>query len=240
MSESSPPPLSRSAEGPGLLPTWVPFEALGGLIAAALAYSLATLVLVVPFTGSDGADLIVGSQLVLAVTLVSVAVGFAGAYGPKHDRLRTLGFRRPKGGWIGLTALTYLGFVGFAVLLSALGGDQQQEDLTEDLGVDDSIGLTIAAALLVVIAAPIGEEVFFRGFFFSALRRRSPFWLAALVSGGLFGAVHLSTSNVTASVQLAVLGVLLAWLLERTGSIVPCIALHAANNGVAFTLLLTV
>jgi membrane protease YdiL (CAAX protease family) len=37
--------------------------------------------------------------------------------------------------------------------------------------------------------------------------------------------------------QLAVLGVILAWVYERSGSIYPTIALHVLNNALAFAVL---
>mgnify|MGYP000173810412 CR=1 FL=1 len=57
--------------------------------------------------------------------------------------------------------------------------------------------------------------------------------------GVLFGAVHAGGSDAAFLVPLAVLGVLFCLLYERTGSLYPPIVLHAINNSIAFTLLVT-
>jgi len=58
----------------------------------------------------------------------------------------------------------------------------------------------------------------------------------ALLSGLLFGAIHLQFFKL---VQLAILGVILALLFEKTRSLWPPIILHAVNNSLAFAYLLS-
>jgi uncharacterized protein len=86
--------------------------------------------------------------------------------------------------------------------------------------------------LLIVIAAPVSEEVCFRGFLFGGLRERLPRLGAALISGLVFGGLH-ATTGVSAVPPLIVFGVILALLYEKTGSIWPGILLHMLNNSVA-------
>ena len=57
-----------------------------------------------------------------------------------------------------------------------------------------------------------------------------PRWTPA-VTGVIFGALH---GEPRAFISLALLGIVLGVLYERTGSVVPGILLHAANNGLAF------
>ena len=83
-----------------------------------------------------------------------------------------------------------------------------------------------------MIAAPVSEEVCFRGMLFGGLRERLPRLAAALISGLVFGGLHALT-GVTAVPPLIVFGFLLALLYEKTGSIVPGILLHMLNNSVA-------
>jgi membrane protease YdiL (CAAX protease family) len=84
----------------------------------------------------------------------------------------------------------------------------------------------------------VTEEIFFRGFVFGGLRQRLPFIGAALISAAIFGAFHYTGErSLTVLPQLAALGVVLAWVYERTGSIYPTIAIHIANNAIAFALL---
>lgn len=101
----------------------------------------------------------------------------------------------------------------------------------------------IGAALL----APIGEEVLFRGYVFNAIRLsfQSRPWgipLAYVVSALLFAGVHSFEVNqglFGLLVPLFCIGLLLAWSMHYTRSLIPCIIAHAINNGVALTVLVT-
>jgi membrane protease YdiL (CAAX protease family) len=127
----------------------------------------------------------------------------------------------------------YVAFLLLAAAWTAIMGIQDRENVAIDLGTRDSAYALVAAGFLVCVVAPIAEELFFRGFLFGALRKHG-LWLAALVSGITFGLVHVSSSPIGFIVPLAALGVILALLYERTGSLYPPIALHALNNSIAF------
>ena len=114
----------------------------------------------------------------------------------------------------------------FAAAYVALVGEPHQKDIAEKFG---AVPVQI---LLIVIAAPIGEEVCFRGFLFGGLRERLPRIAAALISAAIFGALH-ATTGISAVPPLIFFGLVLALLYERTGSIVPGILLHMLNNSVA-------
>jgi membrane protease YdiL (CAAX protease family) len=86
--------------------------------------------------------------------------------------------------------------------------------------------------------APLGEEIFFRGFIFAGLIRfAGPAW-AMLVSGFIFSIFHV-TSPETAGlvVPFTAVGALFAWLYYRTGSLWPSIGAHLLFNLVSFVLL---
>jgi membrane protease YdiL (CAAX protease family)/uncharacterized RDD family membrane protein YckC len=184
-----------------------------------------------PDLESLGATLAV--QALLAVTLVGVAIAFAIRTTSLGASLRELGLRRFAGSAIGLAAVTYLAYLIFAVIYNAFV-HPEQEDITRELGFDEGGIGAVAAGTLVVAAAPLSEEVFFRGFMYGGLRRRLPMWAAAVIAGAVFGLLHYTGPDSIGVVpQLAVLGVLLAWLYERTGSLWPAIILHVANNALA-------
>jgi membrane protease YdiL (CAAX protease family) len=84
-----------------------------------------------------------------------------------------------------------------------------------------------AALVLVCVLAPVLEEMLFRGLILRGFLARYPRWPAILGSALLFGAAHL---NLYQFVVCSLGGVLLGWLYERTRSLIPCIALHAAYN----------
>jgi membrane protease YdiL (CAAX protease family) len=177
------------------------------------------------------------AQALLAMTLVGIAFIVAAGAGGGMASPNALGLRRPLRSPLGLAAAAYLGYVAIALVYSALVRPEQ-EDVTRDLGLGSGAFGTIAAGLLIVVAAPISEEIFFRGFIFGGLRRRLSFPAAAVLSGVIFGLFHFTGPDSIGVVpQLAFLGFALAWLYEETGSIYPAIAVHAVNNALAFAIL---
>ena len=89
--------------------------------------------------------------------------------------------------------------------------------------------LSIAAFLLVTATiVPLAEEVCFRGVLWAAVRHAG-LPAAVLITSAIFGLVHLTTYGLmlSAVIQTFVMGVMLAILRVRAGSIVPCIVAHA-------------
>jgi uncharacterized protein len=130
------------------------------------------------------------------------------------------------------TVLALVAFLTFAILWATLI-EKPEQTTAEDLGVDESDLALIAAGVMFVVTAPIAEELFFRGFFYGSLRSGLPVVPAALINGLVFGLIH-AASGFSAVPALIVFGVILCLLREKTGSLYPCIALHAANNTFAY------
>jgi membrane protease YdiL (CAAX protease family) len=148
-------------------------------------------------------------------------------------RPAALGVRVPELGrtirWVGIAVALYAVFsLAFANLVHT-----KSDNIFHSLGVNRSSAGTVAAlAVLVCVAAPIAEELLFRGFMFAALASWGP-WVAAVIVGLLFGAVHAIGTPAILLVQLAVLGFLLCLVRWRTRSILPTVALHSINNTLA-------
>jgi membrane protease YdiL (CAAX protease family) len=159
----------------------------------------------------------------LGVPMALAAWRGAGSLREALERLGVRRFDRSALKWMGATVGLYL---LFSALYSVLIVEPKQEDIAQSFG---SIPVQI---LLIAVAAPISEEVCFRGYLFGGLREKLPRLGAALVSGLIFGALHAVT-GVSAVPPLIVFGILLALLYEKTGSIVPGILLHMLNNCVA-------
>lgn len=84
-----------------------------------------------------------------------------------------------------------------------------------------------------VVVAPLTEEILFRGFLYGTLRRYAGAFGSIVVSALAFALLHEPITFL----PIFVIGCLLAYLYERTGSIVAPIAAHAANNLYTFVLL---
>jgi uncharacterized protein len=158
------------------------------------------------------------------LTPIAIAV-WRGAATPQ-EALARLGVRRFKPSALKWMAAAIVVYLAFTALYTQLIVEPHQKDIAEGFG---AIPVQV---LLIVIAAPISEEVCFRGMLFGGLREKLPRLGAALVSGIVFGGLHALT-GVSAVPPLIVFGFVLALLYEKTGSIVPGILLHMLNNSVA-------
>ncbi len=173
-----------------------------------------------------------------ALLFVGVPIAIGAKRLPSHP-WRVMGYTPFKAGDLWLVAAAMGIQIGVTLVFTLLFFTPEQDTLLEDVDFTQTTLSAVAVVLLVVIVAPITEETLFRGLFFGALRKRAPFWVAAGGSGLLFGSVHLGAGDVAVAGLLAVFGVILAWLYERTGSLGPPIALHMVNNTIAVVPLLS-
>ncbi|HET8863214.1 MAG TPA: type II CAAX endopeptidase family protein, partial [Solirubrobacterales bacterium] len=211
--------------------TWGPQLAVGGVLLAlgvGILMGIPAVIVDSPGDGdlSTGANVIVQLATALGFLLVPIAIASRWGEASLREALRRLGVRRFGGEAIGWMVVAAIAYLVFAALYASLFGVPEQEDIAESFG---TLPLQI---LLIVIVAPISEEICFRGMVFGGLRTRLPAWAAALISGLIFGLLHALT-GFSAVPPLMAFGVILALLYERTGSIVPGILLHMLNNSVA-------
>jgi membrane protease YdiL (CAAX protease family) len=91
---------------------------------------------------------------------------------------------------------------------------------------------------ILCLLAPLAEELLFRGFLFSAVfKTRLGFPGAALLTSAAWTALHVDRTSL-AHVQLFASGVLLSWLLARTGSLrIPLLCHILFNTGVSFVVI---
>jgi membrane protease YdiL (CAAX protease family) len=204
----------------------------GGLIAGGLFAPL----LVLPFDSDlESKPALLAAQFLFALTMVVFSLLVAMRWKPTglRDALGLLGFRRAGPRQFGLALLVLLAYYAVALLFAALVLMPEQEDIARQLGLrDGNTAVAVTAVLMIVVAAPVAEEVFFRGMLFAGLRTKFSLWPAAILSGIAFGIPHV-TSGPTAAIPLSIFGVALAWIYERTRSIWPCILVHVVNNGIA-------
>ena len=98
----------------------------------------------------------------------------------------------------------------------------------EDLERRQQLFSGIAGALYCCVMGPIIEEIGFRGLILGGLlKTRCRPWIAILISAIIFASFHgFGVPFVTAML----FGILVGWLYWRTGSIIPGIIIHIANN----------
>jgi len=118
----------------------------------------------------------------------------------------------------------------WAWLVEALGWGFEPQHLLMALS-DAPLHDRIAILGYGAVGAPLVEELLFRGFLLPPLERHAGRTSAIVAGGAAFGVVHLT--DPIAVVPLVILGVGLAWLRMRSGSIWPGVAVHVTNNAIA-------
>jgi hypothetical protein len=209
-----------------------------GIGVGAVAVIVASGIVAIPFALA-GADLDSGGFIIVG-TIVQDLMMIAAAYFVTADlgkpTARTFGLRPFKSsafGWIFAALVAYLVLTSIYTVLVDPPSEQLPNGLED---ADQNLLLALATGMLLIVVAPLAEEVFFRGFLYQAFRNSFGVLPGALLSGLIFGGIHLEFFKL---VQLAILGVILALLFEKTKSLWSPIILHAVNNTLAYVYLLS-
>jgi uncharacterized protein len=221
------------------VPAWRPWSSVLALVAG-LGGALVGGLVVYVVAAIAGASLDdppaavdISATLLQDVAFIAAALVFAAMVTrprPWHFGLRETRFWPALGYIVG----AYVVFIAVAAAWSALLDLHETDDVVEQLGADSSTVALIAVTILVCVVAPVAEEFFFRGYFFGALRNWRGLWPAAVITGLVFGGIHVGSAPVGFLVPLAFFGFLLCLIYDRTRSLYPCMALHCLNNSIAF------
>ena len=86
--------------------------------------------------------------------------------------------------------------------------------------------------LVIGLLAPLSEEIVLRGAILKELLKSEKLstWTAIAISALFFALVHMNPAQMP---HAFIIGLLLGWMYYRTGSILPGVAYHWANNSVA-------
>jgi ABC-2 type transport system permease protein/sodium transport system permease protein len=91
----------------------------------------------------------------------------------------------------------------------------------------------------MAVVPGVFEELFFRGFLFTSLRMKLTPWRTIAATAVLFGLFHVVAATTLAPERFlpsVFLGLVLGWVRERTGSVLPCMVLHAIHNGLLLSI----
>lgn len=157
--------------------------------------------------------------------------------------LPDLGLRRtpsmPSLGLVIQGAVAYLVLAAlYAIAFIGLSTKQQANQISSQINQLHGASLVVAI-LAISISAPVVEEVFFRGLVYRSLRNRLSVLPAALIAGVMFGFVHITGYPLVTLPVKALFGVIACLLYERTGSLLPGIALHSLVDATSVDLSLT-
>lgn len=206
---------------------------LAGLVVG-LGPELLLYVVSLGVTTSSGASVTVTTASAVALIAISLVVyGWDTAAAwffsvrVAGRRLSAWGFRLPTVAYF-WTIPTALAVVYAVSVLHDMVVHPRQQDIIGEFP-HTTVGVVLFV-LLAVIIAPLFEEIFFRGFLFRALASSWGWLPGAAVSAAVFGIAHAQPD---VFIPLFTLGLVLAWVYKRTGSLWTSISLHALFNGIS-------
>jgi membrane protease YdiL (CAAX protease family) len=163
-----------------------------------------------------------------AVTVVYAVLAAATVLVARHKQPQAwrdlVALRRVGRGWRRIASVAVMVLI-YAVLASLALASLRERHIAID-GPTDSL-LVGLLALNYVVCAPITEELVFRGWLYTGLRRRFGFGTTLFATAFLFAAIHWEPRHMVLVLPLAFA---LGFIREQTGSIKPTILLHASYN----------
>lgn len=173
----------------------------------------------------------------IAIYLVVILAVYLFAVRGTANGWPALGLRGFHQGWLfALPVLVVVQLIGMGVIntllvMPFLGGGEFQNPQIEAITGGGALTQRdlVLLMLLIAVVAPIAEELFFRGMLYPLLRRRWSAPMAIVLNGLLFALIHVIPVILPG---LFFVGLVLAWVRERSGSLWPCILLHALQNGI--------
>ena len=213
----------------------VPWRWWDALLVLGLVYLSGAFV--VPLLDGLGDFFNVALIIVAGLFTILLTIGVAHRrYGAQAAKL-LWGHRRPSAMdvvvGVGAAVVGQLG-VWLMVYLLTLGGEPPavQEELRQAAANPATLPFMALGAVLLV---PIAEELLYRGMLFQGLRTRYGRWPAIGISGFFFGLLHAQWGDLGATMLLLAafypLGMWLAWVFDRRGSLLTTIVCHATYNG---------
>ena len=221
------------------LPRWT-FGELGRIVALTLAmaallpFAHLAMLSMQPSGEPDHHLWITVSMCALDVFIALAILAFAGGKG--RSAWRSLGFSRKRVlRSIGVGFRAYVAVFPWIFLLLFLiveaarqfGLKPPIEPIQELVFQEDRPAVLALTVLLACLIGPVTEELLFRGVVYPVIRHRTSRLIAMLVSGGLFALVH---TNLLGFLPIMLLGCVLAYLYERTGSLASPLAVHILHN----------
>ena len=144
-------------------------------------------------------------------------------------------------------AVLFVAITQLASMLSPELGDAGKK-VAQQVGMGEIFWRDVTVVLAATVAAPLGEELIYRGMIFRGLHdelrrmkqkwtQRLAFIVPAFVSAVLFATSHGGEGQDRQVVYLTIFGLIAAWLYWKSGSLYVSVFMHSMTNMINFLLL---
>ncbi len=164
------------------------------------------------------------------LVIIALTVAIARLTGNTRD---ALGLHRFAGRWVFIALAVVAGVAVLTYVISVLFdlNPSEEQGILPETWRPERAGAIAANAFVATIAAPVAEELFYRGVGVSALSIFGSV-AAVVMTGVAFGLVH---GLLTALLPLTLFGIGLSWVRLRSSSVFPGMIAHALYNGFVLT-----
>lgn len=130
-------------------------------------------------------------------------------------------------GYIAILPSLFLILILTSVVTSIFKYVPKEQIVVELFMRENNPAFLVYVSIFAAIAGPIVEELFFRGLMYGAVRKHLGIFWATIITASLFAALH---AHAVGFLPIMVLGILLAYLYEKTGTLVSSITVHILHN----------
>ncbi|MGH6767408.1 MAG: lysostaphin resistance A-like protein [Xanthobacteraceae bacterium] len=231
---AQPPPPPQPTQPPAR--PWGYLATLAwGLLAALASAAVTTAALPLLIAGRPGADSMYDAQTLGIMSVVGVIAELVVViFAVRRSGLKVsdyLGFVRPTRRQVVIAFATMIAFVATVDVVTVLLGKEVVTPFQDEVyRTADSAVAMLVLSIAVLVAAPVGEEIMFRGFLFRGWIQTPRDVIPVIVlTSALWSAMH-SQYDWVGIAQIFLTGLLLGWLRWWSGSTLLVIGLHALNN----------
>ncbi|MBD3379848.1 MAG: CPBP family intramembrane metalloprotease [Candidatus Omnitrophica bacterium] len=189
---------------------------------------------VLPIMGNDNFRMVAGTA---AMNLVAISVILYFIVKKRGQEVEASGLNRRGGVLRGI----FYGAAGYIALLPvlivimlttyfvsrALKYEPPVQPIVEVFLEEKQTSVLMVSTLFAAVFGPVAEEIFFRGFMYPAIKKRFGIIWSMFLTAAIFSLLH---THIVGFLPILALGLLLAYLYERTGSLVAPITVHVIHN----------
>ncbi len=130
-------------------------------------------------------------------------------------------------GYIALIPVLIVILAVTAVIINITKYVPERQPVVELFLKEKNAAFLMYSSLFAAILGPFIEELFFRGFMYGALKKYAGALWSAVITAAIFAALH---THIVGFFPIFALGILLAYLYEKTGTLVSSITVHITHN----------
>jgi membrane protease YdiL (CAAX protease family) len=191
------------------------------------------LALFVPFLKNDNLRMMMNSSIMDVLTVIFVISFTVVKY---KERLSSLGLTLKNflrnlfygaAGYVALVPVLIVVLMAVFAVVNAVKYVPEKQPVVELFLKEENPAFLAYTSVFASVFGPFIEELFFRGFMYNALKKVAGVFWSVVITASIFAALH---TNVVGFLPIMTLGVFLAYLYEKTGTIISSITVHIIHN----------